>query len=96
VRTALKRRKAPTPWDRLWELASRPLNEGQRIAVERVVGITGDPEPQGLIAEDLHKSQPQVSTDLSIGLERLDLGALADLTNALDSVLDGFRWHRSP
>jgi hypothetical protein len=76
--------------DRLWELASRPLNEGQRIAVERVVGITGDPEPQGLIAEDLHKSQPQVSTDLSIGLERLDLGALADLTNALDSVLDGF------
>jgi len=33
--------------DRLWELASRPLNEGQRIAVERVVGITGDPEPRG-------------------------------------------------
>ncbi|MBK8015061.1 MAG: protein kinase [Deltaproteobacteria bacterium] len=76
--------------DRLWDLASRPLSDAQRIAVERSVGITGDPESQGLIAEDLGKSQPQISIDLSKGLERLDLTILGDLIFALDSVLDGF------
>ena len=76
--------------DRIWELASRPLNEGQRIAVERSIGITGAPETQEQIAEDLGKNQPQISYDLSKGLERLDLSALADLTNAFDAVVDGF------
>lgn len=76
--------------DGLWDLASRPLNDAQRIAVERSVGITGVPEPQGQIAEDLRKSQPQVSIDVSKGLERLDLTILSDQAVALDVVLDGF------
>ncbi len=76
--------------DRIWDLASRPLSDAQRIAVERSVGITGEPEAQGQIADDLGKSQPQVSIDVSKGLERLDLTSLADLNAALDAVLDGF------
>lgn len=77
--------------DRIWELAARPLNDGQRIAVERSIGITGEPEAQTQIADDLGKNQPQISYDLSKGLERLDLSALADLTSAFDAVVDGFR-----
>lgn len=76
--------------DRIWELASRPLTEAQRIAVERVVGLTGAPETQGDIGETLGRSQPRVSSDFSRGLERLDHTALADVLAALDSVLDGF------
>lgn len=76
--------------DGLWDLASRPLSDAQRIAVERSIGITGAPEPQGQIAEDLRKSQPQVSIDVSKGLERLDLTILSDQAAALDVVLDGF------
>lgn len=76
--------------DRTWELASRPLSEGQRIAVERSIGITGEPETQGQIAVDLKTNQPKVSSDSSKGLERLDLSALADLTSAFDAVVDGF------
>lgn len=76
--------------DRLWDFASRPLSDAQRIAIERSVGITGNPESQGEIAEDLRKSQPQVSIDASKGLERLDLTILSDQAAALDAVLDGF------
>jgi serine/threonine protein kinase len=76
--------------DRLWDLASGPLSDAQRIVVERAVGITGDFEAQTQIAEDLGKSQPQISLDLSKGLERLDLSVLADLTVALDAIIDGF------
>src|SRR5581483_3728100 len=68
----------------------RPLSEAQRIAVERSIGITGEPESQALIADDFGKSQPQISIDLSKGLERLDLSVLAELTSALDTVIDGF------
>ena len=53
------------------------------------MGITGDPESQGLIADDLGKSQPQVSIDLAKGLERLDLTILTDVSSALDAVIDG-------
>src|SRR5262249_13703384 len=76
--------------DRLWEFAPRPLTDAQRIAVERTVGITGSPESQAAIADDLGKSQPQISIDLSRGLERLDRAILADVSGALDAVLDGF------
>ena len=76
--------------DRIWALASRPLNEGQRIAVERSIGLTGEPETQEQIAENLGKNQPQISNDLSKGLERLDFSALADLSSAFDVVVDGF------
>jgi serine/threonine protein kinase len=76
--------------DRMWELASRSLAEGQRVAMERFIGITGTPEQQGQVADDLGKSQPQVSIDVSTGLERLDLTALADATMAFDEVVDSF------
>ena len=76
--------------DRIWDLAAGPLSEAQRIAVERVLGITGAPESQGAVAGDLGKSQPQVSSDISRGLERLDMSALADPLTALDNLLDGF------
>lgn len=76
--------------DRIWEVAARPLNDAQRIAVERSIGITGEPETQDQIAEDLGKSQPQISTDLSKGLERLDRSALSDLVSGMDPVVDGF------
>jgi len=76
--------------DRLWEQAARPLSDTQRVVVERVVGITGEPATQGQIAEELHKSQPQISIDMAKGLENLDRSALADIDAALESVLDGF------
>ena len=76
--------------DRIWDQASRPLKDGQRIAVERVVGILGAPEVQAGIAADLEVSQPQVSHDCNKGLERLDMAVLADVMTAFDSVLDGF------
>ncbi|MDC0721697.1 protein kinase domain-containing protein [Nannocystis bainbridge] len=76
--------------DRLWELAARTLSDIQRIIVERAIGITGAPEAQSDIAGDLARSQPNVSVELAKGLERLDLSILADLSTALDTVLDGF------
>jgi hypothetical protein len=76
--------------DRLWERASHPLSEAQRVALERSVGVTGEPESQSRIAEDLHRSQPQISLEVTGGLERVDIGILADLATALDTVLDGF------
>ncbi|MCG8556837.1 MAG: hypothetical protein MJD61_16365, partial [Proteobacteria bacterium] len=76
--------------DRIWELAARPLNERQRIAVERVVGILGEPEVQADVARDIDMSQPQVSNDCSRGLDRLDVAVLSDLMTALDTILDGF------
>ncbi|MBI2570981.1 MAG: protein kinase, partial [Candidatus Schekmanbacteria bacterium] len=80
----------PHTLDRLWEMASRPLSDGQRIAIERTVGLTGDPEPQGDIGQDLGRSQPQISCDVSKGMERLDLSILAEAIEALAVVLDGF------
>ncbi|RKH71348.1 hypothetical protein D7X96_08755 [Corallococcus interemptor] len=76
--------------DRVWDLTTRPLTPEQRIAVERVIGITGEPETQEQIAEDLGTNQSKVSHDVSKGLERMDLSALADLTSAFDAVVDGF------
>lgn len=76
--------------DRIWDLASSPLSDAQRVAVQRSVGITGEAEAQAHLAQELHKSQTQISLDLSKGLERLDLAAFADLTAALDAIIDGF------
>lgn len=75
--------------DRLWELAARPLKDDQKIAIERGVGLTGAPEPQSLIADDLGRSQPQVSIDINTGLAQLDVAVLAEAQAAMDSVLDG-------
>ncbi|MFO0554348.1 MAG: protein kinase [Polyangiaceae bacterium] len=76
--------------DRIWELASRPLSDGQRVAVERAIGIAGEPQTQEQIAEELQTNQPKISYDLTKGLLRLDVSALADLTNAFDAIVDGF------
>jgi serine/threonine protein kinase len=76
--------------DRLWGLASRPLSEAQRIAVERVVGLTGLPETQSTIAEDLGKTQPQISLESTTGIEQLDRAVLAEAVTALDSLVDSF------
>lgn len=76
--------------DRIWELATRPLTAEQRTAIERFIGITGEPETQEKIADDLRTNQPRISQDVSKGLERLDLSALADLVSAFDAVVDGF------
>jgi serine/threonine protein kinase len=75
--------------DRLWELASRPLKPAQKLAIERGVGLDGAPESQGIIADDLNRSQPQVSIDINTGLQQLDVAVLADANAALDSLLDG-------
>ena len=75
--------------DRLWDLASQPLSDRQRIVVERAIGILGESEVQADIAEDLKTSRPQVSNDFAKGLERLDLSVLADATTALETWLDG-------
>jgi hypothetical protein len=52
--------------------------------------MTGNVETQGDVADNLRRSQAQVSLDLSKGLERLDTSALADANVALDTLLDGF------
>ena len=76
--------------DRLWDQASRPLSDTQRVAIERCIGITGEPEAQADVAADLKKVQPQISNEVSKGIERIDLSILTDLNAALDSVLDSF------
>jgi len=76
--------------DRIWNLASRPLTDTQRLALERSIGITGEPESQATIADDLKTSQPKVSLDVTKGLERLDRAALADPQLAIENLLDGF------
>jgi serine/threonine protein kinase len=75
--------------DRIWALAALPLTDRQRDAVERFIGVSGEPEVQGDIARDLGCSQSQVSNDCSAGLERLDVAALADVMAAFDALLDG-------
>jgi serine/threonine protein kinase len=77
--------------DQCWELASAPLSDRQRCVVERVIGITGEPALQTELARELNTSQSQVSIDCAKGIERLDRNALAELSNALEALLDGFR-----
>jgi serine/threonine protein kinase len=76
--------------DRLWNLASRDLSEFQRVAVEKCVGLGDEPRAQGLVAEELGRSQPQVSNDCSHGIERLDVEPLGQVLNDLEVILDGF------
>jgi hypothetical protein len=73
--------------DRLWELASRPLSDRQRVAVERCIGLLGEPETQTDIARDLDRSQPQLSGDLTKGLAKLDMSVLGDPLGFLDNVV---------
>lgn len=76
--------------DSVWNLASGPLTERQRVVVERVVGLFDEPARQAAVAADLDVSQGQVSSDCSAGIERLDRTVLADVLDALDAILDSF------
>lgn len=76
--------------DGIWELATRPLSEAQRVILDRCIGVTADPELQGDIADDLRLEPSKVSTERGKALERIDRGALADLLEALDTHLDTF------
>jgi serine/threonine protein kinase len=76
--------------DRIWELAMRPLTPEQRVAVERAIGVTGEAVAQERIAEDLGTNPSKISLDVSKGLERIDLSALAELAGAFEAVVDGF------
>jgi serine/threonine protein kinase len=76
--------------DRLWDIASRGLTESQRLAVERCIGLTDEPQAQGLVAQEFGKSQPQVSVDCSRGIELVDMEALGPALSALENILDGF------
>jgi len=76
--------------DALWDLASLPLSERERVAIERCVGVTGDPEIQGEVAASLGKTQPAISNELRDGLARIDRAALADAERAVDDLIDSF------
>jgi serine/threonine protein kinase len=76
--------------DQFWERAGSPLTEAQRNAVDRVLGLTGEPMTQTEIASAQGRSQPQISLDLLKGLENLDRSALAEPGTALDETLDSF------
>ncbi len=74
--------------DRIWDLASRPLADDEREALERVVGLKDDPCTQAEVAQQLDASQPQVSALCSRAMDRLDVGALTQAQVALEQVLD--------
>jgi serine/threonine protein kinase len=80
----------PRTLDRFWELASRPLSDAQREAVARTVGLTGEPETQSAIADDLGRSQSRISIAAHEGLDRIDRSMLGQLEADLDILLDGF------
>ena len=74
--------------DELWDQAAQPLTEAQRIAIDRFIGVTREPEPQGDVARDLGKHQSTVSKDCSEGLTRLVDAALAEVLDAVEQLLD--------
>ncbi len=74
--------------DALWDQASQPLTDPQRVAVGRFVGVTQEPEVQGAIAESLGVHQSTVSINCTEGLTRLHDAALADVLEAVEQLLD--------
>ena len=59
---------------------------GQQIrTLRKRSGLT-----QAELARDLDRTQPQVSHDVTGGLERLDTGPLGDLLETLEQALDAF------
>lgn len=78
----------PYSLDALWDEATQPLTEGQRIAVDRFIGVTQAPEMQGAIAESLGVHQSKISNDCRDGLTRLIDPALADVLDAVEQLLD--------
>lgn len=74
--------------DALWDQASQPLTEAQRVAVDRFVGVTQEPEVQGDIAASLHVHPSTISVNCTEGLTRLLDAALADVLEAVEQLLD--------
>ena len=74
--------------DTLWAQAAQPLTDAQRIAVDRFIGVSQEPEVQGEIADDLGVHQSTVSTNCTEGLTRLLDAALVDVLEAVEQLLD--------
>ena len=74
--------------DDVWEQAAQPLNEAQRVAVDRFIGVTQEPEAQGDIARDLGRHASTVSVNGTEGLTRIVDAALADVLDAIEQLLD--------
>jgi serine/threonine protein kinase len=74
--------------DELWDQAAQPLNDTQRAAVDRFIGVTQEPEPQGDIGRDLGVHASTISLQCTEGLTRLVDAALADVVDAVEQVLD--------
>lgn len=78
----------PHNLDELWEQAAQPLTDAQRTAVDRFIGVTQDPEPQGDVARDLGRHPSTVSINCTEGLTRLVDAALVDVLDAVEQLLD--------
>lgn len=74
--------------DDVWEQAAQSLTESQRVAVDRFIGVTQEPEQQGDIAKDLRKHPSTVSVHGTEGLTRLVDAALVDVLDAVEQLLD--------
>lgn len=78
----------PHSLDEVWEQAAQPLTEDQKVAVDRFIGVTQQPEAQGDIAKSLRKHQSSVSNDARDGLTRIFDGSLAEVLDVVEQVLD--------
>lgn len=74
--------------DTLWSEAARALTDAQRVAVDRYIGVTQEPEVQGDIAASLGVNQSVVSVNCTEGLTRLIDAALAEVLDAVEQLLD--------
>lgn len=74
--------------DTLWNEAALALTDAQRVAVDRFIGVTQEPEVQGDIADALGVNASTVSINCTEGLTRLIDPALADVLEAVEQLLD--------
>ena len=78
----------PHNLDEVWEQASQPLAAAEKVAVDRFIGVTQEPEPGGDIARSLGKHPSTISNDARDGVTRIYDGALADVLDVVEQVLD--------
>jgi serine/threonine protein kinase len=78
----------PHSLDEVWEQATQPLTENQRIAIDRFVGVTQQPEAGIDIAKSLGRHNSTVSIDVREGLTRIVDAALADALDVVEQILD--------
>lgn len=74
--------------DVLWEQATAPLRDDLRVAVDRFIGVTQEPEVQSAIADDLGVHQSTISTNCTEGLTRLLDVVLTEVLDAVEQLLD--------